>query len=168
MKAGPLIALGAEPRIRVRIGDPDRLARLRDGPGDPDPDREPDLADALAGRDPGPELLPFAIDDVDRRAIRADHADRRVGDDPEQRIEVGERHEPAGHIEERVEVAAPGATAALAGPAVGAARAPRVRSLRPAPLPAPAIEGLPAHDGSSWGICASTGPTLAAIRSRSI
>jgi hypothetical protein len=167
-EAGAFVVLGVEPRIGVRVGDVDGLAGLRDGPGNADADREADLTDALTGRDARPELLPVLVDDVDRGALRADHRHRRLGDEAQQRVEVGDGHEPPRDVEQGVEISPASACAALGLPPLAGQLVALSLLLLRAPLGGAPVKREPAHDGSSKGICTSTGPTLSAIRSRSI
>ena len=180
--ARPLVAVGAPPRVRVRVGDVDRLARLRHRPGDADAHGDPDLADAPAECHARPELVLVAVDDEDRRAVRVEELRRGDRHLPQQRVEVRDRHELSGDVENEVEPVAH-AHAAVRLPVLGTIASLRdaalvARRARPA-LGGPALclaaravpaLGLPAlfgHQPSS-GMCSSTGPTLSAICSRSI
>src|SRR5207245_856585 len=96
------------------------------------------------------------------------HRHGRLGDEPQQRVEVRDRHEPPRDVQQRVEVAPAGTLAAFGLAALASLARLTPPLLGGAPLSLTAIEREPAHDGSSCGICASTGPTLSAIRSRSI
>src|SRR5437899_321310 len=150
--AAALVGLGIEPRIRVCVGYVDRLPRSRDRPRDPDPHRQADLANTRAERDARPELVLLAIDDEDRRAVRIEQRCRRLGHVAQERVQIGDRHEPAGHVQDEVELRPRGHLA------VGL----------PARLRAPlAFASLVRHQ-PSMGMCSSTGPTVSAICSSSI
>src|SRR5205807_2906375 len=63
-----------------------------------------DLADACAERDAGPDLVLLAIDDEDRRAVRIEQLRRSLGHVPQERVEVGDRHEPARDVEDEIQL----------------------------------------------------------------
>ena len=148
----PLVVLRIEARVPVRVRDVDGLAGLSDGARDPDADRLPDLVRAGPERDARPDLVPLAVDDEDGRAVGIEELGRRFGHVPQERVQVGDRHEPARHVENHVKTRprrhlAVGRSTEL-GPALG-----RATLLR--------------HQPSS-GMCSRTGPTVSAICSSSI
>src|SRR4029077_5471485 len=151
--AGALVGFGVEARILVGVGDVDRLAGGRDEAGDAHTDGLPDLAGASAEGDPRPDLASLAVHDEDRGAIRVEKLCRHGRHVAKQGVQVGDRHEPAGHVEDQIELRSRGHFAI--GPA---ARLAATIAL---------VSALVRHQ-LSMGMCSSTGPTVSAICSSSI
>src|SRR6266513_1025140 len=150
---GAMVRLGVEAGIFVRVGDVDRLACGSDGAGDADTDRLPDLARAGAEGNLRPNLGAVTVDDENGGAVSVEKLCRYRGHISQQRIQVGDRHEAARHIEDQIELGSRcDSTFALAS---------RLDATV-APLPALLRHQL------SMGMCSRTGPTVSAICSSSI
>src|SRR5438105_3951310 len=150
---GAMIGLGVKAGIFVGVGDVDPLARCRDGSRDADSDRLPDLARTGPKRDLRPDLGTVAIDDEDRGAVGVEQLRRDGRHVPKERIQIGDRHEPARNVQDEIELRPRGDSAFGLAARLGT-------TFR-------LLSALLRHQ-FSMGMCSSTGPTVSAICSSSI